>query len=561
MRSGSFFHRQFSLRSIVANLAVLFLAITASLVTGGTAASALQQGYGSGSAFCASPAPGAYNLGSHFDNVWACGPIPGSGTPDYGDAFESSPWGFQCTELANRFLWEAWGISPIFGAALDGANFAATVHADYPSVPDIANGTPGQPYLPGDIVSFSGSSLEPDGHVAVVIASTEDGSGNGQVTVMEENASSSGQETLTVSNWMLQKAPGSWVTPSDFNVLATGKTTPTQGQWRVLPSHKAGDVLSCLSTTFCQGASQGYEYLLPEKWNGSRWISEARLGLSGSTSPTGISCVSNRYCEMVGVHQDTYLLFAAHWDGRSWSLQSVPSQEYWAFDDVSCASASFCVAVGGRGVAPGASWAQTGSLIERWNGSQWQRMQSPSGISDGLESVSCASPSSCMAIGIKPPNVFTPVPTPVISDYWNGHSWHEQLVAVEPPDSFALGISCPTQYFCVAVGGNQGNHNFILTWSGGRWRHTVIPGSLNLRSVSCVSATFCMAGGSTWIPATNAYPAVAVLWDGSTWTSQILPIPPKGYSAEIGHISCPTSNYCQASENDGSPQGGFVWSR
>ncbi len=206
---------------LVTASATFLLLIGLSVVLGGAQASALSSTYGTGPGFCSSVASGAYDLGASFDNVWACGPTPGAGAPGYGDAFESSPWGFQCTELANRFLWDAWGIAPIFGANLDGADFASTVHASHPSIVDVVNGTIGQPYLPGDIVSFAGNSYEPDGHVAVVIASSENSAGNGQVTVMEENASTSGSETLTVSNWLLEKAPGSYVTPTDFDALAS----------------------------------------------------------------------------------------------------------------------------------------------------------------------------------------------------------------------------------------------------------------------------------------------------------------------------------------------------
>ena len=206
---------------LVTASAPFLLLIGLSVVLGGAQASALSSTYGTGPGFCSSVASGAYDLGASFDNVWACGPTPGAGAPGYGDAFESSPWGFQCTELANRFLWDAWGIAPIFGANLDGADFASTVHASHSSIVDVVNGTIGQPYLPGDIVSFAGNSYEPDGHVAVVIASSENSVGNGQVTVMEENASTSGSETLTVANWLLEKAPGSYVTPTDFDALAS----------------------------------------------------------------------------------------------------------------------------------------------------------------------------------------------------------------------------------------------------------------------------------------------------------------------------------------------------
>lgn len=194
-------------------------------------ADALTPGIGEGPGFCAtvppSGDPSGYDLHANYDDVWACGPIPGTSEPGYGDAFEESLYGFQCTELADRFLWDAWGMEPIFGPNLDGENFAAAVHSAYPSVPLIPNDTAGQPYVPGDIVSFSGDG---EGHVAVVTASTENAKGSGKVTIMEENAATNlapgGEETLTVSGWSLEKNPKAAVTPLDFDALANPASPP-----------------------------------------------------------------------------------------------------------------------------------------------------------------------------------------------------------------------------------------------------------------------------------------------------------------------------------------------
>lgn len=193
-------------------------------------AAAIAAGYGEGSGFCATVTSSGYDLGANFDNVWACGPIPGaSGEPGYGDSFEQAPYGFQCIELADRFLWDAWGIDPVFGADLNGANYADTVHADNPSVSLVTNGTANKPYLPGDVVSFTGGP-DDDGHVAVVTGSSENSTGDGTVSLTEEDASSSGQTKATVSNWSMGTPAGSDVTPYDFDALASDATQPSKIQ-------------------------------------------------------------------------------------------------------------------------------------------------------------------------------------------------------------------------------------------------------------------------------------------------------------------------------------------
>ena len=200
----------------------------------GPAAIAGAANLGKGSAFCAAAVPGGMTLGDNFENVYACGPgvddgmgsyVPSSGTNK--GFFEDGSFSYQCTELANRVLYDIWKKSPINnlnvagGGDLTGSIFADTVHSTYRTVPLFRNGTPGQPYLPGDIVSFSDGGA---GHVAIV---ESDGpgalSGNGTITLLEENAPGSGEgETQAqVTDWVLgDPADTSIETPVDFDALA-----------------------------------------------------------------------------------------------------------------------------------------------------------------------------------------------------------------------------------------------------------------------------------------------------------------------------------------------------
>lgn len=269
----------------------------ASHAHGGHAASAsqpsLSPGEGEGSSFCAGvdPAVPTVNLGASFDNVYACGPEPGYTFPSYGDVFQPQG-GFQCTELANRFLWAHWGIEPVYGDNLTGADYAQTVEAANPSIPLIKNGTVNQPYEPGDIVSFTGNSDDPAGHVAVVAASTEDASGNGTVTILEENSPTGpkGEETLQVSNWSLLSAPGSYVTPYEFLGLARVAPTITTS---ALPGAQVGAYYSAeLSATGGAG---------PYAWRLTSGSLPAGLALSPGGVLSGIPTSGGNYSVSVSV--------------------------------------------------------------------------------------------------------------------------------------------------------------------------------------------------------------------------------------------------------------------
>lgn len=197
-------------------------------------ATSFSPGEGNGAQWCARY--GGTSLAS-FDNVFACSTksVHAGATP-----FNPSVGGFQCTELADRFLWAHWQRQPIFSPTLDGASFASTVHSMYRSVPLVQNGTVGQPYEPGDIVSFSGKpgKNEPDGHVAIVVGSNENSEGDGTVTILEQNSPTGpqGEETLHVTNWTLETPASSWVTPTNFDALATAPSAAPSSQ---PPSHSS----------------------------------------------------------------------------------------------------------------------------------------------------------------------------------------------------------------------------------------------------------------------------------------------------------------------------------
>jgi hypothetical protein len=72
---------------------------------------------------------------------------------------------------------------------------------------------------PGDILSFAGSTNHPVyGHTAVVTAVSVDANGNGTVTYMQQNASSNGWGSVTVSGKTLGDSISGWLhQPSTLN--------------------------------------------------------------------------------------------------------------------------------------------------------------------------------------------------------------------------------------------------------------------------------------------------------------------------------------------------------
>jgi len=184
------------------------------------------------------------------------------------------------------------------------------------------------------------------------------------------------------------------------------------------------------------------------------------------------------------------------YNGSVWS-GAMPTGAVNLVTSVSCASASFCVAVtlGGSGT--------DASALVYTNGS-WSAPQYFNGQVDSFSSVSCAPGTTfCVAVGTN----YSGSSGGTAWQYDNG-SW-TAMIQNDPqfPNSF-LSVSCVSMSFCVAADVNGG----AATYSGGSW--SAHPGidSFRLTSVSCAAASFCVAVDSQGdVLTTN---------DGSTWTSQ-----------------------------------------
>ncbi len=81
---------------------------------------------------------------------------------------------------------------------------------------------------PGDIFSESGTAHNPYGHTGVIV-SVSVTNGNGMVSIMEQNNTTSGINTINVSNNILQSSVTGWLHgTSNFNQPATGKVSALQ---------------------------------------------------------------------------------------------------------------------------------------------------------------------------------------------------------------------------------------------------------------------------------------------------------------------------------------------
>jgi hypothetical protein len=126
------------------------------------------------------------------------------------------------------------------------------------------------------------------------------------------------------------------------------------------------------------------------------------------------------------------------------------------------------------------------------------------------------------------------------------------------PNSSANSVACISETLCLAVG-NIVDATFThamaigLVWDGTSWTSTVLPlvGAdpvNNLISVSCASQTLCFGVGFTSLGPTHAsHHAMIAKWDGSTWSATTAPS-----GTRFDSIVCVDPTFCLAAGSQGS---------
>lgn len=240
-------------------------------------------------------------------------------------------------------------------------------------------------------------------------------------------------------------------------------TPPASGPGSVLAS------VSCAATSQCTAVghtSAGAS--LAEGWDGEAWTIQTTPSSGSSATLAGVSCTAVTACTAVGTSKAGTL--AEVWDGATWTVQQTPDPNSLGdiLGAVSCLASAPCVAVG-YGLGGKANGA-TDTLAEATSSSGWvvQGTDTPTapGLSQ-LSSVSCTSPVSCEAVG----SYATSAGTRPLAEGWDGKSW--KLQPSPEPNSATVSaldsVSCASSESCVAVGtAGFATHLTLIaeTWNG-----------------------------------------------------------------------------------------------
>jgi hypothetical protein len=323
------------------------------------------------------------------------------------------------------------------------------------------------------------------------------------------------------------------------------------------PAESALTSVSCVSAATCmavgtddagvnkeQGALENVGSF-SESWNGSIWAVVPTAGSAGA-NPTlyGVSCVSAVFCVAVGLAHsngrfgvNNEIAFGAQralievWNGATWTVEPNPGAAMTASGlfGVSCPSSSFCVAVGQHSEA---------ALVEVWDGARWSVQSTPTVARYGTwpTAVSCVSTHACTLVGSYNANRVPGQAAPVqLAERWNGHAWSVQHVPEDVTGYPALrSVSCVSQSFCMATGtSHMGNGSEAFSpladrWNGVRWTDATVglPKASPFYGVSCITAGYCLAAGQfdpRVFPPSIATETLVELWSGARWARLAVP--------------------------------------
>ena len=340
-------------------------------------------------------------------------------------------------------------------------------------------------------------------------------------------------------------AVGSYVSSSPGNPVLTLAEAWDGTSWQVTATPSPGSAtgtltgISCTSASSCIAVgSDSTVYpvaALIERWDGTSWnvLAAALPARARFSSLTGVSCSGAASCMAVGRYtaaNGAGRVLTERWDGTAWRLVAAPGPFNGGNElaRVSCPGADGCMAVGGGGIQ---GFATQDSLAEQWDGRSWQVRRS--GQVDALAGVSCPAPARCMAAGGYISRSDRGV---TLAEAWNGRRWRQRDTPTPAPFDALADISCVRWSFCMAVGDFA--QLIAEKWDGRRWRQvTTPPGSTELASVSCASATRCMAVLGL---------AGAMTWNGRHWRAVPTATVPGSVESVLSDVSCPAATRCVA---------------
>jgi hypothetical protein len=288
--------------------------------------------------------------------------------------------------------------------------------------------------------------------------------------------------------------------------------------WKRLPSPSpAGSVLSGVAATSAGSAwavgSTGSGKSLILRWNGTAWRRVPSPSPGANAVLSGVVATSARSAWAVGSTGSRTLIL--RWNGTAWRRLPSPSPGASAIlSAVAATSAGSAWAVGSTGILPK-------TLIERWNGTAWKRVPSPSpAFSERLlRGVAAVSARSAWAVGCSTCATASGFNRTLI-ERWTGTAW-KSVLSPSPTGGILSGVAATSARSAWAVGGTERGTGIgarigtlILRWNGKTWRRVPSPSPGRRAGLSSVAVT---SARSAWAVGTSGGKTLILRWNGTAW--------------------------------------------
>ncbi len=244
----------------------------------------------------------------------------------------------------------------------------------------------------------------------------------------------------------------------------------------------------------------------PPGLGGLYWSEASDWPGFGHGGPTAISCPTTTFC--AAVDEQGGLLT---WRDGAWSQPQTADTSIDGYDDVTCVSAAYCLAVNGR------HGYDRPSRIVRWDGSRWQQEHELAGW---VQSIWCGAVGSCVATGYA-------------SYRLSGGVWRAADIGTSG-DFGGDDVSCVSATWCLSLDEISGEY---AVFNGTTWTIARLPGDgPRPTAVSCFAERSCLVlDEDLW-----GGPTTALRLTGSTWSSH--PVP--GRDTQARGVSCTSGGVC-----------------
>jgi hypothetical protein len=293
-----------------------------------------------------------------------------------------------------------------------------------------------------------------------------------------------------------------------------------------------------------------FDSTLIEYWNGGSWKRQPSPNLgtnynflngaaaTSSTDAWAVGCYDN------GEAQQTLI---EHWDGSTWQVQ--PSPDPGGSTSTSCLSA---VAASSSTNAWAVGYYDNGgfkTLILHWDGANWTVQPSPNlgpaGALNQLFGVAATSSRSAWAVGYYDNGAALQT----LIERWDGTNWNVESspnVGGSGNKNELLAVTSTSKANAWAVGKyrtRRGNHTLVERWNGAAWKVQPSPNPARFNQLSGVAAT---SSTNAWAVGfyDNGVPfhTLAEHWNGTVWKVKSSPDPGSEYNYLDGLATTSSTN-------------------